>query len=1464
MPELTRPAEDPEEPPEIERFGDDPDRVEAWEAWNANREAWGTVEIPARDAMGVFQRLYELHGSLDREREQFEVYAGDAILRWETQSGLNHHPLVLQSMQLDFEPEISRFSVLFGERRSELYSALLRSIDEVGGAVLARTNAEFEQGDYGPFSGSEIDGFLGGLAHRLHVEGVFGDLDSTARGVPRIYRRPLLFLRRRTQGFTAALEAIASDLPGREDLPISLRSIVGVHENGVRNDSDSPPQRGTARLANEEQDLLFTKPANDEQARIVRQLESHGAVMVQGPPGTGKTHTIANLIGHLLAKGKRVLVTSHTAKALERVREVIVEDLQPLAVSAVGRDTTERAQLEHSVREITNRLASDDASVLKKKARRLERRRDRLLDELKQLRAKHFRAIHAEYLEIVVEGVGVEPSDAAREVRSGAGQHDWIPRPVDGANLTLTASEIEQLYETNDKIDSEHERELSRPLPPAKVVTSQSSFSAQVEEESELEASDRKTGSNAWRTYPSQSARETIEQLARESEEAANDLRHLENWDRTLLEAGRLGGGYRQVWEDLLRLIEEVQTQAQETAPLIAKYGPRLPTSEPFDQMSDKLREICDHLQAGGKLNKLVLFRNRSWKTLLEACDVGMGDTREPAAIESLRALAHLQLAREHLRDRWRRTAEPEGMISASDLGSTPEVTCAQRAPSVRKRLGWYDAIWKPLKMRALASGLDPHALIAVGGPPIGEFAELERLIETAQTHLPAAARAAARQLKLDHVRMKLDALDQDLARFDGGDAVQSLRKAIRERNSGRYATALKRLEDVRTRLPAFEEREALLRRLSKVAPAWANAVKLRESPHDKAKPPGDLTLAWRWRVLNDELDGRAGVDLGAIEIEIERMNRELQRVTAQLVSNLAWAGQIESTSAKQKQSLIAWVLAMKRVGKGTGKRAPALLAAARKYMAESRSAVVAERVDGARNDQHENEEEAEFIVSAILAACELEEYRDATFGVISMLGRGDSQARLIESRLREKMEPADIERRQILVGSPAHFQGDERDVMFLSLVHSPKGGPLPLVASDMFKKRYNVAASRAKDQMWVVHSLNREVDLKSEDLRAKLIRHAAHRAAIDERTADQEDLTESPFEKDVLRDLVDAGYEIEAQHPVGALRIDLVAYGANDRRAAIECDGDRFHTLDDLDADLSRQALLERLGWRFIRVRGSEYYRDPEGAIARVRERLSELGVEPTVGATTEEPESSDLVDRVRIRAAEIRQSWREDGQSLSVSGFVKQDGRTGDIKVATNGESRSRDSRPKQKTATAGYPVRSVGSPRPNVDSSEAVRPDGKDDSSSLPSQAADEATPTDSKRKPIVDRVKGGSAIADAEARTGSEGADERVSEGVLETDVQMGFESLARPVAKRSRQSQLLRERDALKAGLVALNAQSGRPGRVNLASLIGEPSALDRTLRLREYPSSSTWSRKRAARKAIRAALAEVEAELASE
>jgi DNA replication protein DnaC len=68
--------------------------------------------------------------------------------------------------------------------------------------------------------------------------------------------------------------------------------------------------------ATKARDLYFPKPFNEEQVRIVQLLDVSDGVVAQGPPGTGKTHTIANVICHYLAQGKRVLVTSMKDPAL--------------------------------------------------------------------------------------------------------------------------------------------------------------------------------------------------------------------------------------------------------------------------------------------------------------------------------------------------------------------------------------------------------------------------------------------------------------------------------------------------------------------------------------------------------------------------------------------------------------------------------------------------------------------------------------------------------------------------------------------------------------------------------------------------------------------------------------------------------------------------------------------------------------------------------------------------------------------------------------------------------------------------------------------------------------------------------------------------------------------------------------------------------------------------------------------
>lgn len=320
----------------------------------------------------------------------------------------------------------------------------------------------------------------------------------------------------------------------------------------------------------------------------------------------------------------------------------------------------------------------------------------------------------------------------------------------------------------------------------------------------------------------------------------------------------------------------------------------------------------------------------------------------------------------------------------------------------------------------------------------------------------------------------------------------------------------------------------------------------------------------------------------------------------------------------------------------------------------KTRPFTVEYRVEGELSGTKTNLIEARTIASLILAAIEYPEYQDKTFGIISLVG--EEQAVLIDQYLHKYIPAIEYRRRRIRCGNSAQFQGDERDVMMLSMVHAPNPeGPLSRLADPggRMTKRYNVAASRARDQIWLVHSLNASMDLKDGDLRKRLIDHMKDPMATSEVLKQMEPKIESDFEKKVIIRLLNAGYKVVPQWKVGAYRIDMVVEGGG-KRLAIECDGEGTHPLEKIGEDMARQAILERVGWTFIRIRGGEFYRNPEKAMEKVFLKLEVMDIPPQVNKFMVDDETSK-VDQLKLnviqRAAEIRQEWDSQQEEYSFS---------------------------------------------------------------------------------------------------------------------------------------------------------------------------------------------------------------------
>jgi very-short-patch-repair endonuclease len=1368
-----------------EAFADQPERTALYREWDAKREKWRLQQLKYRQVLAIYDKFYHLYSQLKREAEQVELVLTDGILKAQTLKGeLIQHPLMAQRVELLFDADRPEFKIVAADRKPEFNSDLLRQISRINTDALGECRSEFEtQIDYLYDNDSRENTFLNSLAARLEPVGRFTtdreEFNHINEAVA-ILKRPVLLLRRRTMGFDSFLEQIVTDITKGGELPAPLANILGF-ETGPFRQPDPEPTDFRA-VNGESETVLFAKEANLEQLQIVQKLEKSGAVLVQGPPGTGKTHTIANLIGHFLAHGQTVLVTSHTSKALRVLKDKIVPALRALCVTVFNE---EHEQLERCVETITDVIATNSPEALLKEAEKLSALRSEIYTCRLEAQKDLVELRQGEYRPIAVGEQDYAVKTAAQIVAAGRGVNDWIPSPVRmGSALPLTPSELARLYRTNLTLTVEDETELRLPLPDVVELWPPEEVKRLLAELEPGENVQSREQADYW-TAERKNDVTAFSALLVQISKAGSDLKAERLWEWNARAAGFLDANCRRPWETLIENIRVAFKQNAAYQTVWIDYEPYIPAEMISEATRDDLAEIITYLQDGKKINFLALLHHGGWKEIIIKLRV---KGAIPSTIEHFQYLyqgIQLELAREALKQRWRKLITEAGGPEIETFGDAPERGMWHYLDKISSLLNWHTQQWLPVEQQLTLLGFAWDAFWQ-DQPPVeadpsgmGRLAaacgELEQVLHIQLNRLRAAE--IQKQLKL-----KAEVLDQYRNSNGMSSATRKLQMALEKGDASLYRQTYQRVRHLAAKYADWKARQNSLKKLAPMAPVWAEAIRNRAGKHGLGQLPGDPALAWEWRQLHDELELRNRENPNQLQQRLDQLNQRLRQVTACLIEKRTWA-KICNISMPQRQALIGWKELLKKMGKRTGSRAPILLEEARKLMPQCQAAVpvwimplarvaenftpgvnrfdvviideasqsdslalaalylgkqvvvvgddqqvspdavgqnqaeiqnllndylrdipnrqlydgqssvydlakcsfdpvclkehfrcvapiiefsnrlsyagrirplrdasavalkpstVAYRVsDGVTHNQL-NQAESETVAALLTACLEQPEYAAATFGVISLLGTG--QAVAIDAILRRRLPEKEYAKRQILCGNPAQFQGDERDVIFISVVDSSGGaGPLNLRsfgAQEMYRKRYNVAASRARDQLWVVYSLDPDTDLKPDDLRLSLIKHARNPEAFTPSEATAQARPLSAMERAVLETLTQKGYQVVPQWKAGTYRIDLVVVD-RDQKVAVECDGEKYHTEATLSADLARQAVLERLGWRFIRIRCSQFYCDPEKTLAGVMAQLQAYQVYPVAPAAAGPAVENSLLERVIRRAVELRREW-------------------------------------------------------------------------------------------------------------------------------------------------------------------------------------------------------------------------------
>jgi hypothetical protein len=467
----------PEKPTVVRRLEDCPTVKRQWELYVENHWwPWALEERRLQPVQSIYNELFAAYQNQERMGEAYEVVVGAGLLTWHPPHGpeIKRHVAAAQAA-IEFDPKTGVITVglpadgarLMLEQEMlepqdrplpDLQNKIQQELSDVGDAIWA-----------GPGLATALNAYFQQLSSESSLNVALEPQErATDRTHPRMNLAPALVVRQRNdRNLVRIFAEIAEQLKQGGSIPTGVEKLVSIRDDrqplgssgkGSENESGGSP----------EDELYFPLPANEAQREIAQRLAGRQGVLVQGPPGTGKSHTIANLICHLLATGQRLLVTSHTARALRVLKKYFPSEVSPLCVSLLGDDTTALRELEESVQGILSELNQWDSAKKQTRIRELVADVDHIRRELAEgyLKLKRIRAGETETVDLNFGTYRGTPQALAVRVAADVDRFNWLGTDIDTVQEPpLTNAEAILLLKLCRELRNHPDEDYRRALP---------------------------------------------------------------------------------------------------------------------------------------------------------------------------------------------------------------------------------------------------------------------------------------------------------------------------------------------------------------------------------------------------------------------------------------------------------------------------------------------------------------------------------------------------------------------------------------------------------------------------------------------------------------------------------------------------------------------------------------------------------------------------------------------------------------------------------------------------------------------------------------------------------------------------------------------------------------------------------------------------------------------------------------
>lgn len=931
---------------EERKLADYPDIQQAWDQyieqkwlpWAELHRRWALVQK-------VYAKLFAIHQEQQRLGEEYELVLGLGFLTWLTPSGhqVRRH-LVTAKASLEFESRLGKFTVGPDPDGAKL-SAELDMLDVEEQPFRAQQSAMdgLRSADENPWDRVSVDSVLHGLAKALHDLGEYHHeslkpRQSLPEKKPFVDFAPALILRKRSlRGFRDILSKMHAQISEGGAIPSEFLDLAEGRVCRERSGLEQADQHG-ADKPEDDPTVYFPKPSNEEQRRIIKTLLSTSGVLVQGPPGTGKSHTIANLICHLLATGQRVLVTAQTPRALEVLQGHLPEQIRPLCISLLGSGNKEQRALEASVSGILARENHWNEATATAQAKQL-------LAELHQLRKDsagiHFRLRSIREAETHSQSIlnGAYQGTAAKIAKQLSEEkinYGWLTDFVRyDQELPITQHDLEKLREELLSFTPEREAEVELRIPDLeRDLLPPARFQHIVQRETEattyLETNQALLNSQADQRVHGAEVNQ-VENIIAAVEALFSAIQRIKSRPMPWIEAAiqNMLSDNDLPWKELHRISEEILRGLRERAALVDRQELNAPTNLERRKLLHDAKVLKRYFDQGGTirwpwfLNKKIVKKNEH---LIKHVRFDGHLCDSAAILAKLIEYLSVEQAIEYGWNIWKGKAEKREATLFLQVAELEE-----HLEALTRVVGLFDLLEHAKGTIRQVPGM--------AEPVWYDLDALQRFLESCRFVI-AKHNLESIQQELSKYITSIRALMHDEHYHP---LVHKVLNCMRTRDGESYENMFRKILDLHQASERLKWVKSTLGRLTQLAPAWGRSLK--ETCHDVqwVARLRSVEKAWAWARAKSWLrDFLNADDVPSLERRAKQLEEDERNILAKLAEIHAWRFCFMRLEETHRRHLVGWQQAIRRLGRGTGRHAHRHKQDAKRQLNKCRDAVPA------------------------------------------------------------------------------------------------------------------------------------------------------------------------------------------------------------------------------------------------------------------------------------------------------------------------------------------------------------------------------------------------------------------------------------------------------------------------------------------------------------------------------------------